>query len=172
MRILVVYFSRSGKTEKVALALASALGADTEAIVDHAQRRGIVGYLRSAYEATFGHVVTIAPAQHDPWGYDLVIVGTPIWNQCLSSPVHSYLERHEFHRIAFFCTCGGRGSEHVFAQMQEAAGCAPVATLVLRERDAVQPLIDLFAAELRRAMPRADVASLPPVREPDRDRAI
>jgi flavodoxin len=152
MRILVAYYSRTGTTEKVAHALATALGADIEAIVDHTRRRGIIGYLRSGYEATLGRLVLIAPATRDPWSYDLVVVGTPIWNQCLSSPVRSYLERHEFHKVAFFCTCGGRGSERVFAQMAEAAGHPPVATLVLRDHAPIDPGIARLAADLRRRL--------------------
>ena len=149
VRILVVYFSRTGTTKRIAQMLARALDADIEPIVDHTRRGGIIGYLRSAYEATFGHLVTVEPAIRDPWTYDLVVVGTPIWNQAVSSPVRSYLERHEFHRVAFFCTCGGRAGDRVFAQMAEAAGCEPVATLVLRERDAVAPAVERFAAALR-----------------------
>src|SRR5690242_15058604 len=122
VRILVVYFSRSGTTEQVARVVARALDADIERIVDHTRRGGIIGYLRSAYQATFGHLVAVDPATRDPWTYDLVVVGTPIWNQSLSSPVRSYLERHEFHDVAFFCTCGGRAGDRVFAQMAEAAG--------------------------------------------------
>lgn len=163
MRILVAYFSRTGLTEKVGRALARALDADVEALVDHTQRRGIIGYLRSGYEATFGHFAPIAQVTHDPWSYDLVVIGTPIWNQCLSSPVRSYLERHEFHKVAFFCTCGGRGSEQVFAQMKLAAGCAPVATLALREHDDIEPAVARFAAELR---------ALPPVGQTDRERVV
>jgi flavodoxin len=149
VRILVVYFSRTGTTERVARVVARALDADIEPIVDHTRRRGIIGYLRSAYQAASGHLVTVEPATRDPWTYDLVVAGTPIWNQSLSSPVRSYLERHEFHRVAFFCTCGGRAGERVFAQMAEAACCQPVATFVLRERDAVAPAVRHFVAELR-----------------------
>jgi flavodoxin len=150
VRILVVSYSRTGTTERVAQVVARTLGADIEPIVDHTRRGGIIGYLRSAYQAAFGHLVTVEPATRDPWSYDLVVIGTPIWNQSLSSPVRSYLERHEFHQVAFFCTCGGHAGHRVFAQMAEAAGREPVATLVLRERDEVAPAVERFVAELRR----------------------
>jgi flavodoxin len=163
VRILVAYFSLTGTTEKVGRAIARALDADVEPIVDHTHRRGVVGYLRSAYQATFAHLAPIVPATRDPWTYDLVVVGTPIWNQALSSPARSYLERHEFHRIAFFCTCGGSGGSRVFTQMREAAGCDPVATLALREHDDVASAVARFAAQLR---------PLPPVREPEGERAV
>jgi flavodoxin len=150
VRILVVYFSRTGMTERVAQVIARALDADLEPIIDHTRRRGIIGYLRSAYQAAFGHLVAVEPATHNPWAYDLVVVGTPIWNQALSSPVRSYLERHEFHQVAFFCTAGARAGDRVFAQMTEAAGREPIATLVLRERDELAPAVEQFVAELRR----------------------
>lgn len=167
MRILVVYFSRRGTTEKIARSLARVLGADVEAIVDRTRRRGIIGYLRSGYEATFGRLAPIVPAKRDPWTYDLVIVGTPIWNHNLSSPVRSYLERHEFHKVAFFCTCGGRASDQVFSQMAVAAGVAPIATLVVRDHDTPEPAIAHFTSQLRDA-----TGSLPPIHEAERDRAV
>lgn len=158
-RILVVCYSRTGHTRQVAGELARVLGADLEEIVDPTPRSGLRGYLRSGREAYFRRRPPIAPPVHKAADYDLVVVGTPIWNASLSAPVRSYLERerNEFRSVAFFCTCGGMGMDRVFRQMKDAAGRAPVAQLVVRESVLGQPalsqLVNRFATEVRSAMP-------------------
>ncbi|GAB2874812.1 hypothetical protein GCM10027277_50050 [Pseudoduganella ginsengisoli] len=47
---LVVYYSRSGVTEKIAQEIASRCGADMDAIREERSRAGPLGFLRSAYE--------------------------------------------------------------------------------------------------------------------------
>ncbi len=134
-RILVVYFSRTGHTKQIAERLASTLGADLEAISDQTNRSGLLGYLRSGLEAFSRRVIDIGTSVHDPSSYDLVIVGTPIWNMALSSPVRSYLRRHgqQLRATAFFCTCGGSGAPRVFAQMAQLTRTPALATLAVRE---------------------------------------
>jgi len=137
MKILVVYFSRTGNTKRVAERLAAALHADVDVILERRSRLGIVGYLRSAIEATKGRLVDIASAGRAPMSYDLVIVGTPTWNASVASPVRTYLHKYakQFHDVAFFCTYGGRGGERVIEQMREVACHDARATLILRDNE-------------------------------------
>ena len=130
---LVVYYSRSGTTRRLAKMLARELDADLEEIVDDGDRRGVLGYLRSGLEAALRRVPAIHPLEHDPSTYDLVVVGTPIWNWSLSAPVRAFLDEHgkQLDRFAFFCTCGSSGSGRVFRQMRELCGKNPVAQLVV-----------------------------------------
>lgn len=52
MKALVVYYSRTGNTEKVGKALAKGLGADTEEIIDKKNRKTpLIGFIRSGYHA-------------------------------------------------------------------------------------------------------------------------
>ena len=53
MRVLVVYYSRTGNTRFVAEAVAQSLEADIEEIKDGKNRMGIFGFLRCGYEAIF-----------------------------------------------------------------------------------------------------------------------
>jgi flavodoxin len=152
-RILVVYYSRTGNTKRVARTIAAALDAEIEEIVDRTRRSGVLGYLRSAFQAALQRPAPIDPAVRDPAQYDLVIVGTPIWDMSVSSPVRSYLRRHRgsLRSAAFFCTCGGRGGERAFARMADVADARPVATLIVREAEVERsaPAVDRFAAEIR-----------------------
>jgi hypothetical protein len=61
--------------------------------------------------------------------------------------------------VAFFCTCGGLGSERVFDQMTGECGREPVARMVLTERDlamsATPVTIARFSLQIRAALVQA-----------------
>ncbi len=135
---LIVYFSRTGHTRKVAEEIARQTGCDTEEIHELRSRRGLFGYFRSGKEALREEVVEIGQTSRDPFRYDLVIVGTPVWAGNMSSPVRSYVARNQgrFRDVAFFCTQGGSGSDKVFARLGALTGKSPLATLVVLQREA------------------------------------
>ncbi|MFH0978927.1 MAG: flavodoxin [Candidatus Woesearchaeota archaeon] len=130
---LVVYYSRTGTTKKVAKDLARLLKADQEQIVDTVDHTGFLGYLRASYESAMKKS-TIIRFRKDPSKYDLVVVGTPIWSFTVSSPVRTYLKHNKFNRIAFFCTMGGSGDKRAFTEM-ESVSKKPIAVLGLRQSD-------------------------------------
>lgn len=136
-KVLVVFFSRTGNTQELAHELAIAGGWDCESLRDATRRGGILGALRSGYEALLARSAPIAPLEHDLSGYELVVVGTPVWNHAVSSPVRAFFERHrsQLRRVAFFVTCHGNGARAVLAQMARLAGREPVTTLAVRTRD-------------------------------------
>lgn len=136
-KVLVVFFSRTGNTQQLAQELAVAGGWDCEALRDATRRGGIFGALRSGVEALLARSAPIAPLEHDLASYDLVVVGTPVWNHAVSSPVRAFFERYrgELPRVAFFVTCHGNGARRVLVQMAQLAGREPVATLATRARD-------------------------------------
>jgi flavodoxin len=155
MKTLVVFYSRTGNTRRLARAIAGALNAEIEEIADQANRRGLFGYLRSGNEGWFGRRAEIRPVRHDPRAFDVVIVGTPIWRVSVSSPVRTYVQDHatEMRNVAFFCTFGSFGSRYVFGEMEELCGKPPLATLACREREIASPdlasAVDAFAGRLR-----------------------
>ena len=160
-RTLVVCFSRTGHTQGIADRVAKSLGADLEVITEKHSRRGIIGYLRSGWQASRHFEPRIEASRFDPFEYDLVVIGTPIWNFSLSSPVRSYLSAHKgaFKEVAYFCTCGGRGDAKVFAQMTAVTGRLPQATLTIREAELDKPdlatRIDAFTSKLKQRAARA-----------------
>jgi len=155
-RILVVFYSRTGNTRRAARAIARATDADVEEIEDRASRRGLLGYLKSAYEALKQGQPTIVLPRRDPSAYDIVLVGSPTWASALPGPVRAYLTRFagRLPAVAFFVTCGGSGAENVLVQMGRAAVKQPLATLILTQRDvgrAPAVLIGEFVDSLLRA---------------------
>jgi flavodoxin len=152
--ILVVYFSRSGYTRRIAEHIARASGADCEAIRETTSRTGWRGYWRSAREALRGIPIGLEPGQRQPRDYSLVVIGTPVWAGNVSSPVRAWIARHrnELPRIALFCTQGGSGGPKVLQRMAGLCDRTPVATAAFNdaEIDGGQYLAraDAFAAAL------------------------
>jgi flavodoxin len=133
-KTLVVYYSRTGNTKKIAEEVAAALQADVEELKDGKSRRGPIGFIMAGREAVRKVPANLKALQHDPAAYDLVVVGTPVWANTVCSPVRTFLERNRagFKSVAWFCTAGAEdptGAEKAFAAMTEASGLAPAATL-------------------------------------------
>jgi flavodoxin len=138
-RTLVVFYSRSGTTRRIAEALAAALKCDLEEITEPKPRTGFLGYIRSLLEARRKRPSIIAPKKHDVSSYDLVVIGTPVWAWSLSSPVRAYLmaTASQLPEVAFFCTFGARGIESSFAQMTATVGKKPRAVCAITQREAL-----------------------------------
>ncbi len=134
---LVVYFSRTGYTQRVAEQIAHAAGADCEPIKERSARTGFLGYWRSAHEALRKSAVEIEPGSANPRDYALVVLGTPVWAGSMSSPMRAYIARHErdFGRIALFCTQGSSGGEKVLRAMADLCGGSPVATACFNDSE-------------------------------------
>ena len=119
-KILVVYFSRSGNTKKVAIDIASALNADIEQLIDKKDRRGIVGYLKSGRDASTEKLADLEPTKNDPSKYDLVVLGTPIWAWTMTPAIRTYIleNKSSFKDIACFTTAGGTKAEKIVEKME------------------------------------------------------
>jgi menaquinone-dependent protoporphyrinogen IX oxidase len=157
-RILIVSFSRTGTTERLADLLAARLLADCEALREREGpqwRSGVRGYLRSLADSIGQRHANPLPTAHDPTQYDVVVVGTPVWASCAAAPVTTWLAGHRGHlrKVAFFCSLGGYGSDKAFEQMHTSAGVTPLATCAIRAADLRagrdQRLLDAFARKIR-----------------------
>lgn len=132
-KILVVYYTRSGTTRRIAEMLALELGADIEPVREtarHAARKGVRGYLRSLVDILWHRPVDVMPPIHRLQDYDAVVVGSPVWAGFASAPVEAWLKHNGacVQHIAFFCTLRKRGSDSAFDQMGEASGKFAIAT--------------------------------------------
>jgi flavodoxin len=170
-RALIVYYSRTGATQQAALALREELGCQIEHLVDQTHRTGVVGYVRSSLDALLHRPAHLAPLGASPEDFELVIVGSPVWNASVSAPVRTWLtaNRNRIQRIALFVTHGGWNGARAVRQMEEICGKRPVATLVLRadeiESGRFAPKIRSYAAALRSAPAPAEAAGVPKLTE-------
>ena len=116
MKTLVAYYSRTGKTRFVAKKVASELKADIEEIVDLKNRSGRFGFLKAGYDATRGNETKIRETQKSPSEYDLIVLGTPVWNSRPAPAIRTYLKRNNLagKKVAIFCTNEGLGEGKAF----------------------------------------------------------
>lgn len=133
-KILVVFYSRGGRTRSVARQLAEMLGADVEELVAAGKRTGRLGLLRCVVEALAEIRPRISAIRREPSAYDIVVVGSPVWAARVSSPVRTYLCRYAsvMPRVALFCTMGSSGAEQCLGEM--GALLDPHAEVIERDR--------------------------------------
>ncbi|MEO0107847.1 MAG: NAD(P)H-dependent oxidoreductase [candidate division WOR-3 bacterium] len=154
-KILVVYYSRSGTTRRVAEEVAKELGADIEGIQDAKSRKGLFGWLRSGFEAHRKSLPEIRPFRRDAAQYDLVVLASPIWAGLMASPMRTWLSSNKagLRSVALVTTSASTDYEAALSEMAEFIGKKPVATLgvVARQVKTGKYLDSLkaFAAKLR-----------------------
>lgn len=136
MKTLVVYYSRTGTTKKIARDIRKEFNCDIEEIIDTKDRNGPLGYLMAGKDATLKKLTKIR-TKKDPSKYDLIIIGTPVWAFTMSSPVRTYISafRDKFKKIALFCTMGGSGDEKTLKDMEILAKKFAKAKLSLKTLD-------------------------------------
>jgi flavodoxin len=162
-RFLVVHYSRSGTTRRLAAAIAERLHCDTEEIRDRDPRKGLSGYIRSVFDSLRKRPADIETPMRDAGAYDLVIIGTPVWAGSMSAPVRSYLlvNKDRLHQVAFFCTLGGSGATSTFARMADLLERQPVAGVFAT---AVDMKSDTYLAMARQFAKEIEIAAATPGR--------
>lgn len=137
MKTLVVYYSRSGNTKKIAEEISNKVKCDIEEIIDNKNRKGIIGWLISGRDAHSKKLTTISEIKKDPSKYDVVAIGTPIWAGLMAPAVRTYINENKgkFKNVAFFSTCGSSGDVKTFGDMEDCIGITPLSKLVIIAKD-------------------------------------
>ena len=95
-KILIIYYSRTGKTQLISKILNRYVNADLLELNDPKDRSGTWGYLKSAYEAFRHQHSPIEPEQPDISPYSHIIIASPVWSWNLCTPVHTLFEKNRF----------------------------------------------------------------------------
>jgi len=137
IKILVVFYSRSGRTKKVAETISDILKCDKEEIFDTKNRKGFFGFSSAGNNAIVKRFTIIKEIKKAAFLYDLVIIGTPIWAGNISTPIRTYISsnKNNFKKVAFFCTRLGSDSKEVFDDMKNLSQKSPLALLELTSRE-------------------------------------
>lgn len=168
MKILVVFYSRTGVTRSIADLAASILkelggesvSVETEEIIDLKERSGILGYLGAGRDAALKAEARIKPPRAKPEEFDLVVIGTPVWAFTAAPAARTFCERHcrNAKAVGFFCTMGGSGDRGAFEALEAACGKKPIASLPivvkpgrLESMEAYRPKVRRFAEQLLKA---------------------
>ncbi len=123
-KMLVVYYSVNGATERVAKDVAAMFDADIDRVFEEKDRRSFSGHLMASIDAWFNSRPGIKPMQSDPYDYDLVILGTPVWWFKMAPAIRAYIHqyRERFREIACFTTSAATKPEKIVPRMEQAVG--------------------------------------------------
>ncbi len=116
MKTLVIFYSRTGTTRKVAKAISKALKSDIKEIFPKREFKGFFGFFRGGFEAVMRKTPKIKPLKK--LEYDLVVIGSPVWAGNMASPVRTFLTKQKPKKVAFFATSGGDIGK-TFSEMQK-----------------------------------------------------
>jgi flavodoxin len=121
MKTIVLYYSRTRKTAKVAKTLAEEIGADSVEIIDLKDRMGAIKYLTSAIDALREKKTKIKPDELDLTEYDLVYIGTPTWGGKPAPAIITMIDRCDLKdkNVILFSTMGNSGGENAINRMKE-----------------------------------------------------
>ncbi|WP_295603243.1 flavodoxin [uncultured Methanobrevibacter sp.] len=142
MKSLVVYYSRTNTTRKLAEKIASETNADIEEIRPKVNYQGKLGYIRGGKDAMSEKIIDLEEMAYDPKDYDVVYVGGPVWASKAANPLISYLNNNDFNNVKFFLTAGKSGFESSFKQMEKYSK-KPLKTLQLTTKEVKQDNYDL-----------------------------
>jgi flavodoxin len=138
MKCLLVFYSRTGRTKKIAELISTEMKCEYEEILDTKKRKGfIIGFINSGFAATREKLTIIKTIQKDPKLYDTVILGTPIWNKRMTPAIRTYIteNKNRFKSVAFYCTMGGKGGPQTFESMRKLCEKTPVSTLAITKKE-------------------------------------
>ncbi|MEJ2279569.1 MAG: NAD(P)H-dependent oxidoreductase, partial [Candidatus Lokiarchaeota archaeon] len=140
MSILLIYYTRTGNTKFIAEKISEKLNCEAEQIIDLKKRSGLIGWLKSGYEASLEKLTNIKEPEKDPGNFDLIIMGTPVWNKRISSAIRTYISEMKeknktFNDVALFCTYGGRGADNVLSSLAELLEKEPKAKLDITRKE-------------------------------------
>ncbi|MGM5482771.1 MAG: flavodoxin family protein [Nanobdellota archaeon] len=121
MKVLVVWYSRTGITRKAGQAITKKLNADCEEIYDAVDRSGVSGSLKSGKDAIQKKTTSLKPLKKNPEDYDIVVIGTPVWAFTMCPAIRTYLKRFKgkIASAAFFCSMNSSGDKKTLQHMRE-----------------------------------------------------
>ncbi len=131
MKALVVYYSLTGATRRLAQVVAAELNADTAEIVT-TKKLSEKSVFPLACMSLFGSVA-IEPLNVNLREYDLVVLGTPVWFGNIAAPMKAWLKRArpEHKDTAFLVVCGGNAGKSIDHLKKLTAGSRVVGRIVM-----------------------------------------
>lgn len=125
MKILIVYYSKTGKTKEIAHSIANELADGNEVKMRRVRMKDeknlLATYLLDTKKAIKREKPEIEVIDYDHRKYDLILLGTPVWSAKPAPAINTYLDRSEFKdkRVALFATLKMSGGEKVIKILKE-----------------------------------------------------
>lgn len=121
VKVLVVYYSRTGNTRFVAEKIAEQLGADVCEVIDKKNRNGRLAFVTGGYESIRKKLtkIEVSITVDD---YDLIIIGSPVWANGITPAIRTFIQQNDFSnkQIVCFVTLKGEDPKKALDNMKEA----------------------------------------------------
>lgn len=161
-KILVTYFSYSGTTENMAIALSEKLGADVFKIEPKEAYSNV--YTESNSQIRHNEKPELTGSVKNIEDYDIVFVGYPVWWHATPAPVTAFLESYDMSGklIIPFCTSGESDiSETMPTFLNSCEGGAVYGEMRLSGTDQIDGWIDELGISGNSAQTRTETDSFP-----------
>lgn len=156
MKKLIIYYSLDGNTRFVAEKIAAATGAELLELRPQKdlKAKGLLKYLWGGRQVVQKEAPDLEAFEIDPSGYDLLVLGTPVWAFTYAPAMRSFLMNHKpiGKKVAFFCCSGGGPGKTLGAMREALAG-----NEILGEIGFVEPLQKKQAEQTSQAVTWAKV---------------
>ena len=156
LKILVVYYSKTGHTRKIAQDIAKQMEADLDEITDQKKRTGLLGFVFGGRDALTGKETRISKIGKNPAEYDLVILGSPIWAGNITPAVRTYINQYgdSIRSTAFFFSSSGKTPDQIFEKLLNLLKKKPVAVTgvpvsEMKDNDTYYAKISAFIDSIR-----------------------
>lgn len=135
-RILVVTYSFTGSSLRLAQRLCELRGWPLGQIQDRHPRRGIPGTFRCVIDSLLRRQPAIDYSGPALAGFDAVVLIAPIWAKRLASPMRSFVARHhaQLRHFAVVSVMGGNGAPNAAAETAKILGRAPLMSIAFTTR--------------------------------------
>ena len=123
MKILIVFYSLTGNTRKIAEAVASATSGEMMEIktVKEIPTTGFMKFWVGGKQVVQRELPELLPFEKNPNDFDFIFLGTPIWAANFVPAVRSFLKQAKLQnkKIALFCIHGGDDPGQAFVNLEE-----------------------------------------------------
>ena len=135
--ILVVVYSYTGTSRRVAELLCSQQGWRMAEIQDVRPRHGALGSLRCLIESLFKLRPAIRYGGPPPLDFDAVVLVSPIWALQLAGAMRSFVARRRelLPDVAVVSVMGGQGAPNAVAEIARLTGRGPLLSTALTMRE-------------------------------------
>ncbi len=137
MKSLVVFYSKTGITKKVAENIKEILNCDIEEVVDLKKRSGILGFIISGRDAALEKLTEIKKLTKNISQYEHIIIGTPVWAGNITPAIRTFVESYSrlFKNVSFFCTMRITGDKKVFEKLSLICNKKPIFYISFRQKE-------------------------------------
>ena len=91
MSRIVIYYSKTGNTKRIAEEYAGKNNTEIYGIVDLVKRNGLWGYMKSKFQARIKKRTPIEKPYIDICEYSRIILCMPVWEGTIPSPMRTFL---------------------------------------------------------------------------------